>query len=249
MKKNTRVYSLRRRLGLLLYRWHRRIGFIASVFLIWMAVSGWLLNHTGSLDLGRRYLINEFITAHYGIRNEIPTRAFITDDHWLAIEADAAVLDGKKIAVNFLHPQGMVEIHDTLFIADTTNLILLDKNGELIDKVSISGAIDRIGVGCGGAVIVNAGKQQLATQDGINFTACDDNVQWSREATLTESQRTIATPLLSSGVTAERVLLDLHSGRFFGAFGPYFVDALGFAMIALALSGIWLFLRQHKRRQ
>lgn len=36
---------------LLLLRWHRRLGLFAAVFLIWLAVSGILLNHTASLNL------------------------------------------------------------------------------------------------------------------------------------------------------------------------------------------------------
>lgn len=247
MKKTITAYSLRRRFGLLLHRWHRRIGVTVSVFLIWMAISGWLLNHTGFFDLAHTSLTGDFIAAHYGIRSEIPTRAFIAGEHWLAVGDSAAVLDGKKIATAFSQPRGMVAKDSILFVADSVDLVLLDMSGELIDKVASPMAIERIGTGCGGVVIANANKL-LVTRDGAIFSACGDTVQWAHEENLTEAKRAELTPLLRTGVTLEHVLLDLHSGRFFGAWGPYFIDATGFGMIAVALSGVWLFIRHGRRR-
>ena len=248
MTKTARAYALRRRLNVLLHRWHRRIGVTASVFLIWMAISGWLLNHTASFDLARRNLTSDFVTAHYGIRSEIPEQAFVAGEHWLVVSDGAAVLDGKKIAIALSQSRGMIEKDNILFVADAVELTLLDGRGELIDKVSTPIAIERIGTGCDGVVIANSEKQ-LVTKDGVTFSDCADAVQPAREEKLTAARRAELTPLLRSGVTLERVLLDLHSGRFFGTWGPYFVDAIGFGLIALALSGLWLFARQGSRRR
>lgn len=246
MKKSASAYSLRRRLGLLLHRWHRRIGVTVSLFLIWMAVSGWLLNHTSFFELAQRNLTGDFITAHYGIRNEMPEQVFIADKHWLAVGDTVTVVDGKKITTLFSQPRGMVAKDNVLFVADALELVLLDANGELIDKVSAPIAIERIGLGCGGVVIASADKQ-LVTEEGTTFSSCSDAVQWAREEKLTAEKRAELIPLLRSGVTLERVLLDLHSGRFFGMWGPYVVDAIGLGMIALALSGLWLFARHGAR--
>ncbi len=247
MKKTAHAYTLRRRFNLLLHRWHRRIGVTASVFLMWMALSGWLLNHTDGLGLAQRHLSGDFIAAHYGIRSKIPTHAWVADGHWLAVGDEAAVLDGKKIASTFAQARGMVVKNNMLFIADGTELVLLDVTGELIDKGSVSIEMERIGLGCDGVVVANAEKQ-LVTHDGAAFSDCVGAVQWAHTEVLTAAQRAELTPLLRSGVTLERVLLDLHSGRFFGAWGPYFVDVLGLGMILLALSGVWLFMRQHKHK-
>jgi hypothetical protein len=249
--KTSRPHSLRRRVNLLLHRWHRRIGIAVSIFLIWMAVSGWILNHTDALDLGRRHLTGDFITTHYGIHSDIPDRAYVAGEHWLVVGDEAAVFDAKKIANIFSQPRGMVAINNNLFVADATKVILLDASGELIDNISAPFSIEKIGLGCGGVVIANADKQ-MVTKDGFAFATCTESPQWSQEAPLTNVQREQLTPLLRAGVSLERVLLDLHSGRFFGAWGPYFVDALGLGLIVLALSGVWLFWRhrhQQRRRQ
>lgn len=248
MRKLLQGYALRRRIGLLLHRWHRRVGSAASLFLIWMAVSGWLLNHTSGLALAQTYLTADVITSHYGIRAAMPARAFVAGSHWLVSGEEAAVLDGKKIAVGFSQPRGMVAQDDMLFVADGAQLFLLDGAGNVIDKVPVPMAIERIGEACGGVVIADNSKQ-LMTTDGVAFSACTEAAQWSHEKLLTEAQRAQLAPLLRAGISLERLLLDLHSGRFFGAWGPLFVDAIGLAMVVLALSGLWLFVRHGSRRR
>ena len=247
MNRKSRAYPLRRRFNLLLHRWHRRIGVSACLFLIWMAVSGWLLNHTDGLDLAHRHLNGDFITRHYGIHSDMPARAFGAGDHWLAAGADAAVLDGRKIALALSQPRGMVLYDKMLFVAGSAELVLLDTSGALIDRVEAPIVIARIGSGCGGVVIADADKQ-LVTVDGATFAPCSGAAVWARAQPLTEAQRAQLSPLLQTGVTLERVLLDLHSGRFFGAWGPYFVDAVGLGMTLLALSGLWLFMRHRRSR-
>jgi uncharacterized iron-regulated membrane protein len=46
----------------------------------------------------------------------------------------------------------------------------------------------------------------------------------------------------------ERVLLDVHSGRIFGRYGPLAMDLAALALAVLALSGIWIYLRTLRRR-
>ncbi len=247
MKKLSRAYSLRRRFNLFVNRWHRRIGMVAALFLGWMAISGFLLNHTGYFDLSHRYVTSDFIAAHYGLSRDIPTQEFTAAGHWLVASGDVVIFDNKKIALSLTQPLGMVAKDNMLFIADATELVLIDANGDLIDKVSAPFVIDRIGLGCGGVVIAGAGKQ-MVTRDGASFNECSDNSQWAKAETLTALQRTKLASLFRPGVELERVLLDLHSGRFWGAWGVYFVDVLGFGLIALALTGIWLYIRHRKHR-
>ena len=48
----------------------------------------------------------------------------------------------------------------------------------------------------------------------------------------------------------EQLLLDLHSGRFAGRYGPLAVDLLALLLVTLSLTGAWLFLvpRMHRGR-
>jgi len=47
----------------------------------------------------------------------------------------------------------------------------------------------------------------------------------------------------------ERVLLDLHSGRIFGRFGPWVMDLAALLLVFLAATGPWLWWRQRRKRR
>ncbi len=51
-------------------------------------------------------------------------------------------------------------------------------------------------------------------------------------------------------VLGNAVVLDLHSGRLFGRYGPFLTDAAAFILLALSISGAWIQWRswQLKRR-
>jgi hypothetical protein len=244
--------SLRRRISLALHRWHRRIGVCASLFVIWMVVSGWLLNHTAALDLGRRLVHSTALARHYGLQSGMPRFVFAVGAHWLAQTPQALFLDGKKIDAALNQLLGMASAHDVLFVADNSQLLLLDAQGGLIDKLSGSALplprIERIGAGCAGIVIADAEKS-FSTADGISWAECGENPRWSAARPISETQQQILAAIVEPGISLERVLLDLHSGRILGAWGPYFIDLVGLGLIALALSGLWMYAQQARRQR
>lgn len=46
-----------------------------------------------------------------------------------------------------------------------------------------------------------------------------------------------------TGLPAERIILDLHSGRLLGKYGIYIMDGAAILLIFLAGSGVWLWIR------
>ena len=49
---------------------------------------------------------------------------------------------------------------------------------------------------------------------------------------------------LPVGISIERLLQDLHSGRLFGIFGVILMDLASVALVLLALTGCWVWLRK-----
>ena len=45
---------------------------------------------------------------------------------------------------------------------------------------------------------------------------------------------------MSRQTSLERFLLDMHSGRFFGKYGVYVIDAASVLLLILSITGIWL---------
>ena len=48
------------------------------------------------------------------------------------------------------------------------------------------------------------------------------------------------------GLTIERVLLDMHSGRVVGKWGTYFMDLVAILMLVISATGIWMWLKGRK---
>lgn len=243
--------SRRRKISLVLHRWHRRIGVLACFFVVWMVISGWLLNHTSALDLAQRSIHSSLLAQRYGLRTDMPTQVFNANQHWLVPSQDGLLLDGKKIEATLPQPVGMVFSNNILFVGGSAQLLLMTADGAAIDKLSGSllpiARIAKMGAGCNGVVIADDGKN-FATSDGLAWTQCNDVVEWSRPQALTDSQQKLLAPIIQPGISLERLLLDLHSGRFLGSWGPYFIDAVGLGLLVLALSGLWMY-TQHARRR
>ena len=65
---------------------HRSMGAIVALFVLMLAITGVLLNHTSDFKLDKQYLTWEWLLAHYGINN---------------IEADAVYLLDTKVISQF----------------------------------------------------------------------------------------------------------------------------------------------------
>ncbi|HEY9053122.1 MAG TPA: PepSY-associated TM helix domain-containing protein, partial [Gammaproteobacteria bacterium] len=76
-----------------------------------------------------------------------------------------------------------------------------------------------------------------------------DKIYWARPTTLNENQRTlIRQSYRGNGLTLERVILDLHSGRLFNAsWGIYIMDASAIIMLLLGISGTWVWLLRKRK--
>lgn len=239
-------------LGVTLRRWHRRIGLAGALFLAWMAVSGILLNHSGDLSLGRQELHSLWLSRWYGL-GETAQTGFHSGSHWLAASAEGAVLDGKPLVDWTEPPLGMARAAPLLAIAGAQHVRLLTETGELVETLDASalpaGRLRRIGESEAGFVVDVDGKSYVSA-DGESFAAYEGAVRWSAAEALSPAERATLVQQ-APGVSVERLLEDLHSGRFFGRGGVWVVDGLGIALVLLALTGFWIWWRRpspHKRR-
>ncbi len=244
----------RNRLPVFLFRWHRRIGACACVFVVWLVISGWLLNHADSLKLPQREIRHGALAHWYGLQVQVPNTAWVSPQHWLVAVDNNALLDGQHWIKDAAAPVGMVQTTEFLVIALRDQLILLDAAGAPVDRLRGEAlplaSVTRLGSGCGGMVIAgetSTAEGVLSSADGLTWQPCAQAVTWSSTAPLSAEQIKQLEPLLIPPLSAEKILVDLHSGHFFGRFGPYFVDVVGACLLLLSLSGLWLFLRNPKK--
>lgn len=239
---------------LFLRRWHARIGFTAVVFFILLAVTGVVLNHATDLGLDKRYVHAAWLARWYGLAPESPRHAFRSGRHDLVAANGRWLLDGRISGETFPQPVGLVELPGMVVVASSTSLYIYGKDGALVDRLERS-ALPGVPVQA-----VGSGAQQLVlrtaagtfeTSDALSWRAAPhDAVAWSAPAELSAAERERYAEMLEPGISVQQLLLDLHSGRFAGRYGPLAVDILAVFLAVLSLSGAWLFLKpRHRRRE
>ena len=121
-----------------------------------------------------------------------------------------------------------------------------NENGELIESLgpgALPGSpVRAIGSGAGG-IVLRTPSGIFASADALSWRpAPQQSVSWSAPVELSLSERRAYEEALAPGISVQQLLLDLHSGRFAGRYGPLVVDLLALLLAILSLTGAWLFL-------
>ena len=238
----------RRTIGVFLHRIHRWMGITVSLFVVFLVLTGWALNHTAELGLARISVHTPWITAWYGLRGEVPTTGYTASGHWLIATENDALLDGKPAPFKLRDPIGMAATSEFIAIASRDRLILLDTQGRLVDELGAAQlpTVPITGIGTHQNQIVLRAANNYASTDGAQWTPFAGDASWSAAQPLPPDQQAFAKQL-APALPLERIMQDLHSGRILGDFGPYLMDAVGLLILLLAASGLWMFFRRPRR--
>lgn len=244
VRKKKRPASLIRRL-------HRSIGAVAATFVIFMVLSGLAINHSNGLGLDRQPVTQTFLLDWYGLGKPEDVQSFALGDGWLSFAGSQLYLNDKSVAT-ISSGVGAVSNGDLLIAAGHDELLLLDPDGNLIERIpwgAVSKApIESIGLYENTNVILKSGAQLwLADADLLSWRQLEDTKatpHWSLAEPAPETLRqSITRHYRGEGLSQERVLLDLHSGRIFGSIGVFVYDLLALVLGFLSISGLILWLR------
>jgi hypothetical protein len=217
-----------------------------------------LINHSHDLAIDMTHVKQAWLLDDYGIKP--PAQINIYQTSPLLASSDNLVWVDKHLAVEANSTiNGIVPFGNMIIAIDRDNLYLISTEGELLEKQDLS-----TGLPSGLTSIAHDGHIWINTDSG-SYMADEDLIEWTQTtpfAPLTwiaplpktphvaVSNQTQEISLLarSHHLTWERVLLDIHSGRFFGALGPWFMDIVALALIFMSLSGVYLWV-QHKPKR
>lgn len=244
-----------------LYIWHRYIGLAAALFVILLAVTGLLLNHTDELGLDSIQVSSPALLDWYGIHAPADIRAFN------AGTLTIAELNGQIYTNNARLPNiegaliGAVALKDMVVAAIGGQLVLLTHAGELVDRMDSSSGVpagmQAIGISDGGATVIRTAQGDYQADAGlIKWSGVPAaKVRWALPVTLDGAARqSLDNAWRGNGLPLERIMLDLHSGRILGQWGIYLMDAAAILFLLLSISGVWLWARRrasaraHKRK-
>lgn len=238
-----------------LWRWHRRAGLAAALVLMLVTITGILLNHTSELDLGKKHVKQSAVLAFYGIRNP-KLRSFQSGDLWLSgNDQNQVYLNSEFIAECRGVLVGAAVHGDYLWLACQQQLMIFSLQGELLDKITAAYGLPvpvrQFGF-CEGQLCISTEKRVFAiNSEQITFSPLITRQPlWVKSTQLPESIRDqLIEKYRGQGLSWERVLLDLHSGRVFGNKGVWVVDIAAVLLLFLSLSGfvLWWQYRVRKR--
>jgi len=232
-----------------LYRLHRYIGLAIALIVLMLAVTGILINHSDSLQLSKRMVESEFILDQYGIKAPGDPLGFRIHDLWVVQMGKKLFLNSVQIPGYFEPLAGVVATNELIACAFSRKILLLSRDGEIVEQIkTVPGYIEKIGTDRNNAIYL-ATTKGIYYSDDMFFSWQPDNtgdVGWADSKTPPLDLITsIAQSYRSNILPLDRVLLDIHSGRFFGRWGIYVIDAASLLLIFLAISGSMIWLR-HK---
>jgi len=243
-----------------MYQWHRYVGVSIAAFILILAVTGIMLNHTNQLELTKKYIQTEWLLNHYGISAPEKINVYAFKKHWLSQWQQQLYLDNNYIGETEKTIIGVVYYQNMIVIAQSDALLIYTPDGELIDRVAgsegVPSGIEAVGITDKQQLAVNAANGVFTTNPDLLFWQKMPSAisVWSDATTLpTTLYKEILVLYRGKGLNLERIILDLHSGRLLGNWGIYFTDFIALLMIFLASSGFWLWSmriikqRLHKR--
>lgn len=228
--------------------WHRRLGLTAAILLALLGASGMLLNHADALGLARQHLHTPWLLHLYGTPAAAPRSAWRVQKHWLSDWDGQLALDDVPLALQA--PQGLVgvlSLNGNWLLAEPQRATLLTPQGDSVDTLTYPA-----GQRANAAALAADGTVWLRTDSGTWLRA-DSGLTAFEPGTPPTGLTAAASSALPAalaqrlsgqgmgpGISLERLLLDLHGGRFLGAAGPWVMDAAALCLLALAGSGLWM---------
>jgi hypothetical protein len=229
-------------------RRHRWLGKSIVVFIVFLAVSGVVLNHGDALRLDSRYVSWPWLLDAYGLDVPAPAASFAAGERRATLLGERLFLDAREADVSIEALTGMVAIGPLVVIGDQRRVHVFLETGELVETIDLRAdlpaTVGRLGLAEERVVIDSDGEFWRADAEVAFFEewALNGNdVEWSQEsAPGADELAALAKAWRGRGVTVERVLLDLHSGRIFGLVGKLVLDLIAVILIVLSVSGLLL---------
>jgi hypothetical protein len=252
MSQSARQGRARRRSPAWLRRVHRWLGLWAALFVLLLSVTGIALNHGSDWGLDRRHVSSSWVAAMLGVRAPEPTASFVSDGHRVTQLGRRLYLDATEVAWES-DPviTGLVALEALTVVAMADGVLVLTNEGEVVERIDLGatlpGPVMAIGRANGLPVIKSGGALYLADADVTAFRPWPDGsetaVSWSSASPPPASELAVLEELYRGrAVTVERLLLEIHSGRILGAAGPLLLDLLAILLVALSVSGIFVWL-------
>ncbi len=234
---------------------HRWSGIILLIPLTIACLTGLILNHTVDLDLSKRHVTTGWIQTRYGMTLGGEPKPFGLDGKAYAATWDGKIFHRKHIIAEPSPLVGAVPLRDGTAIVTTSAVHYFGLDGALIetlDSISLPATpISKAGRTTDLALVLETPSGTFTSDTNLlSFTASPSvqKTNWSTPAKATEADlKTWKTTFSGDGIPLDRLILDLHSGRFFGTIGKWIYDLTVIGVLVLSATGLVLFFCRRRR--
>ena len=232
-------------------RWHRFLGAVFALPLLWLVVSGLLLQHGERLGLTEKKVSSAWLLKRY---NQIPegipsvTKAGrFTISGW-----DGEIFIDDRLLSESGTLIGAVALPGELVIATEEEIFIYDSQGLYLDRLGEESLpavpLGKIGLDASNRVHLETALGQHVFGEGFlefETAPAEVSVVWSILEESPQKRASLQQTLVEdSEFTWSRVITDLHSGSLFGTVGRFLVDLSGVAVLVLTVLGIRLLFRR-----
>jgi len=231
------------------------MGISAALFVVILAVTGVLLNHTSDFQLDKHYVQSDWVLDWYGIKAPEQLSSFAANGQFITLMGEHLYLNRKEIDGEYRDLTGAVFRNDLYIVAVSDSILLLTARGKVVERLhdadGIPAGIRRIGLDRQGRVGVQSNRAVYQADDDFikwrQLPADSGDTRWTQAITPDpQLKQSLQRHYRGEVLPVERVVLDVHSGRFFGVAGPWLFDTAAVLLILLALSGTWIWLKRRR---
>ena len=236
---------------------HRWTGIVLVVPLVVACITGMILNHTVDLDLSNRHTSAGWIQERYGMNLEGEPEAFGLDGKVYAATWADKIFYGDSLVDDESPLRGAVPLRDGTAVVTSSQVHYFGLDGELIESLGSetlpATPISRAGRTPELTLVLETPSGIFTSDENLlefNESPANQKTTWSTVVPSSESDRkTWKTTFSGDGVPLDRVILDIHSGRFFGSIGKWIYDITVIGVLLLSLTGFFLFFKTRRRKR
>lgn len=240
-----------------LRRLHRWLGIAVAAFLLLLSVTGIALNHADGWRLDRHYVGWPWLLDAYGIHAPEPSASFADLGYRATLLAGTLYFEGKPVQDGLSELTGLVAIGPMAVAGLSDGVLVMTISGDIVERIDLSsrlaGPIRRLGRSDDAVIIDSNGRLLVSDPEVTGFTPAGvafspESLVWPRPTQPSDAElETLNRQYRGRGLTVERLLADIHSGRVVGIAGPLLMDALAILLIVLSISGLILWARNGGR--
>lgn len=235
-------------------KWHKRLGIVSAFFVLLLSITGFFLNHSSSFDLGRRFIGTNWLLDLYAVP-ELKIHSASLGNDWLSEASSHLYFNQNYLTQCHGHLVSALQREEYWIAACSENIVLFSHDNQVVEKIGRSlgmpTPLQRIGE-CGPKICIKSlGSVYEIDLDALEWREPESvEIEWRRLAQAPEPLvATIVQAARARVITWEKLIMDLHAGRFFGVVGPVVMDLFAILFIALAGTGIYLWGVKHIKKK